>query len=130
MNNDYDRGMDGPRYTMSSFNKDLKKMVGAEIDIADEIDLEPAVKLLLLTDGTQLLAEFTDLFGTDNYQIANVREIKLEETELASRDLSVTYVEWMPLSKSNTFTIPKSFVVLVCEPHEAVSTNYLGTTDG
>jgi hypothetical protein len=130
MNNDYDRGEEGPRYTMSSFNKDLKKMLGADIDIADDLDLEPAVKLILLADGKQLLAEFTDLVGTDKYRISNVREIKLEEAERGSRDLSVTYVEWMPLSKSNTFIIPKSFVVLVCDPHEAVSENYLGTTDG
>jgi len=130
MNNDYDRGMEGPRYTMSSFNKDLKKMVGADIDIADDLDLEPAVKLILLADGKQLLAEFTDLVGTDKYRISNAREIRLEEAEPGSRDLSVTYVEWMPLSKSNTFIVPKSFVILVCEPHEAVSENYLGTTDG
>ena len=128
MNNDYDRGDEGPRYTMSSFNKDLKKMVGElDIDIADQ---EPAVKLLLLNDGTQLLAEFSEIVGTNTYKISNVREIKLQESELDSRDLSVTYVEWMPLSKSNEFIIPASFVVLVCEPHEAVSTNYLGTTDG
>jgi hypothetical protein len=129
MNNDYDRGEEGPRYTMSSFNTDLRKMVGADIDIADESVLEPELKLLLLADGKQLLAEFTDLIGTDKYRISNVREI-IEEVELGSKDLSVTYVQWMPLSKSNTFIIPKSFVILVCEPHEAVSENYLGATDG
>jgi len=112
MNNDYDRGP-------------------SVVDVTPiQEDLKPAVKLILLNTGQQLLAEFTELEGTDKYRISNVREIQLEEVKPGSKDLTVSYGEWMPLSKSNTFDIPRSIVVVVTEPHDVVSDNYLGAIDG
>ncbi len=128
MNNDYDRGEEGPRYTMSSFNKDLK---GVEIDIADP-EPELVVGLFLLVDGTTVISHYTESIFDNCYTLDSPLTITVESSSMIDGEFSssISYDHWMPLAKDRVFTIPTSSVITVTEPLDRLVESYTGKNNG
>ena len=69
MNNEYDRGTEeGPRYTMSSFSKDLAPLIDIKDDV---IECEPNLTMFLLVDGTTIISEYRETIPSDSYILDN-----------------------------------------------------------
>ena len=128
MNNDYDRGEEGPRYTMSSFNNDLKSV---EIDIADP-EPELVVGLFLLVDGTTVISHYTESIFDNCYTLDSPLTITVESSSMIDGEYSssISYDHWMPLAKDRVFTIPISSVITVTEPLDRLVESYTGKNDG
>ena len=124
MNNNYDRGpQEGPRYTMSSFGKDLTPL----IDIKDdEIEYEPNLTMFLLVDGTTIISEYRETIPSDSYILDNPLRVTIESTSMVDGNYSsaVTYDDWMPLSKDRVFTIPKSRIITKTQPLDSLVDTY------
>lgn len=131
MNNDYDRGEDGPRYTMSSFNKDLKNVVDTEIDISD-LEPELVVGLFLLVDGTTVISHYTESIFDNCYTLDSPLTITVESSSMIDGEFSssISYDHWMPLAKDRVFTIPNSSVITVTEPLDRLAEYYTGNNNG
>ncbi len=134
MNNDYERGEEQRRYTMSSFNKDLKKMVGTEIDIADEIiePAEPVVGLFLLVDGTTIVSQYTESIQGDTFTLDQPLTATIESSSMVEGTFSssVAYDHWMPLAKGRKFILPKNKVITVSEPLDTLTESYMRNKNG
>lgn len=124
MNNNYDRGAgEGPRYTMSSFNKDLTPLV----DISDsETECEPNVTMFLLLDGTTIISEYKETITGDSYILDNPLLVIIESTAMVDGNYSssVSYDIWLPLSKDRIFTIPKSRIITKTQPLDSLVDTY------
>ena len=124
MNNDYDRDH-GPRYTMSSFNKDLRDLVENPDELIDISDPEPSIKILMLKSGEQIIGELTSSIPAGQYVIHNPKLIQsIAADPNSSQNVTVTFSEWMSLSSDTSFYIPEDFVAIVCDPHPLVKSNY------
>jgi len=138
MNNDYDRGEE-PRYTMTSFNKQL---TSPNIDPVDLLDASPAVKLLLLKSGDTIISVVEEsMCGT---------KLKLKNPRIAafmppgsitttpplcstSSDLCLSSLRlylWMPLAKTRTFDITMGYVVTSTDPIDSLVEIYLESDNG
>lgn len=134
MNNDYDRGDEQPRYTMSSFNEDLRKMVGADIDIADDViePAEPKVGLFLLVDGTTVVSQYSESIYGDTYILDEPLTATIESSSMVEGTFSssVAYDHWMPLSKVRKFVVAKNKVITVTEPLDTLTESYMRNKNG
>ena len=124
MNNDYDRGEEGPRYTMSSFNKDLTPLI--DIDDAED-DSEAIVAMFLLVDGTTIVSHYSESLANASYVLDNPLLVTIESTAMVDGNYSssVAYDVWMPLSKERTFTVPKSRIITKTIPLDTLVGTYL-----
>ena len=115
MNNDYDRG-EPPRYTMTSFNKEI-----SPIDISDPI---PAVKLLLLKSGDTIISVVEESMCGTKLKLKNPRM-----SNTGSGGIAPLYL-WMPLAKTRTFDIRMDYVVTSTDPLDHIAKIYLDNNNG
>lgn len=106
MNNDYDR--DG------SF----------EITITET---EPAVKLVLLLSGEELLSEVVEDIGGNTLTLINPLRVMIHDrTSEDGTTVTTNYVfdQWLPSSKDRRLTVAKSYVAVVTDPIDQLTEAY------
>ena len=114
MNNDYDR-------------ETLTENVTITVDAAQE----PAVKLVIMQSGTQVIAEVSEPLYGDYYILRDPRTVSLQVTTEGGQEVieSISYAAWAPLSADDTFHVYKSAVVSVCNAIESLEQSYRGVTE-
>ena len=85
-------------------------------------------KLLLLLSSEQLIAQVEESIDGKTVTIVDPRMVRLEETVSDGNSVtsSVSFSEWMPLSKDRRFTLPSSYVVSITNPLDTLVETYLG----
>ena len=133
MNNDYDRG-ELPRYTMTSFNKEI-----SPVDISDPT---PSVKLLLLKSGETIISFVEESMCGTKVKLKNPRIVAfmppgsittLPPLCSTASDLSLSSLRlylWMPLAKTRTFDIRMDYIVTSTDPLDSLIESYLESDNG
>ena len=111
MNNDYDRG-ESPRYTMTSFNKEI-----SPIDISDPT---PAVKLLLLRSGDTIISVVEESICGTKFKLKNPRMANAYRV-----GMNDPLYPWMRDAKTRTFDIKMDYVVTSTDPIDHLAKIYL-----
>ena len=119
MNNDYDRG-ELPRYTMTSFNKEL-----SPIEISDPI---PGVRLLLLRSGETIISIVEESLCGNKLTLINPRSVFIETA--GENNTTVMFGDWMPLALTRTFDISADYVVTSTAPLDSLLESYLENDNG
>jgi len=120
MNNDYDRGEE-PRYTMTSFNKEISPI----IDISDPV---PTVRLLLLKSGETVISVVDFSLDETKITLVNPRTVCIEAA--GENNTTVMFGDWMPLAQNRTFTISVDYVVTSAEPLDSLFESYWENING
>ena len=120
MNNDYDRG-ESPRYTMTSFNKDISPV----IDISDPL---PTVRLLLLKSGETIISFVEESMCGTKLTLKNPRTVFIESA--GENNTTVMYGDWMPLANTRDFVISADYVVTLTYPLDSLFESYLENNNG
>ena len=119
MNNDYDRGEE-PRYTMTSFNKEI-----SPIEISEPI---PTVRLLLLKSGETVISIVEESLCETKLTLVNPRIVFIESA--GETNTTVMFGDWMPLAQNRTFTISADYVVTSVEPLDSLFESYWEKNNG
>ncbi len=119
MNNDYDRGEE-PRYTMTSFNKEI-----SPVDISDPT---PTVKLLLLKSGETIVSCVEESMCGTKLALKNPRTVFIEAA--GENNTTVVFGDWMPLAQNRTFDIRTDYVVTSVEPLDSLTESYWENNNG
>jgi hypothetical protein len=92
------------------------------------------VKLLLLKSSEDVIADVKELIVEDRvigYQLANPYRVSLnksevlfEETTSSTRNVSITFFPWIPLSHDKEIPIPSDWVVTMVEPVKQLIESY------
>ncbi|AOV62099.1 hypothetical protein BOW86_gp175 [Synechococcus phage S-CAM7] len=119
MNNDYDRGEE-PRYTMTSFNKEI-----SPIEISEPI---PTVRLLLLKSGETVISIVEESLCGTKLTLVNPRIVLIESA--GDNNTTVMFGDWMPLAQNRTFDIRTDYVVTSTYPLDSLIESYLEKDNG
>ena len=119
MNNDYDRGEE-PRYTMTSFNKEI-----SPVEISEPT---PVLKLLLLKSDETIISVVSESMCGTKLTLENPRKVFIKSAE--DNNMTVLYTDWMPLSSTRTFDIRMDYVVTSTEPLDSLIESYWENNNG
>ena len=119
MNNDYDRG-ESPRYTMTSFNKEI-----SPVDISDPT---PSVKLLLLKSGETVISYVSESMCGTKLTLKNPRTVFIQSSE--ENNTTVLFGDWMPLAQTRAFDIRMDYIVTSTDPLDSLIESYLESNNG
>ena len=130
MNNDYDRGEE-PRYTMTSFNKEI-----SPIDISDPVPnvkfsadvTSQGVRLLLLKSGETIVSIVEESMCGTKLTLKNPRTVFIEAA--GETNTTVMFGDWMPLAQNRTFNISVDYVVTSVEPLDSLFESYWESDNG
>ena len=130
MNNDYDRGEE-PRYTMTSFNKEI-----SSIDISDPVPnvkfsedvMCSSTKLLLLKSGETIVSVVRESMCGTKLTLKNPRTVCIEAA--GETNTTVMFGDWMPLAQNRTFNISADYVVTSVEPLDSLFESYWENNNG
>ena len=113
MNNDYDR-----------------EFLSDTIELGD-VSYDPAIKLVIMNSGTQVIAEVIEYMHADYYTLIDPRTVQLEITTENGQETieSISYSAWAPLSADKTFQVYKSAVVSVCNAIPSLEESYKGARE-
>ena len=84
---------------------------------------EPEVNLFLLKSGETLISEYRLSLTAQAYFLNNPRVVTLEDT-------TVSFTDWMPLSKERDFTVSQDWVVCRSNPLDTLVESYRGSQNG
>lgn len=92
----------------------------------------PVVKLVVLLNGEQILAEVVEGIGTDKVTLKNPLCVSLQA--LADNgdedEATVSYAAWLPLSADRDIVVERSSVITICDPAPSLVDSYLEGING
>ena len=133
MNNKYDRELSHQEYIDAGYEMtadgfwvpaDPAELAGC-VDITIE-GSEPAVKLLLLLNGEEIISEVVENLYSDTVKVINPLRVMVQATSSNGNERSSTiaFTDWMPLSQSREIEVNKSFIVSITDPIDTLVESY------
>ena len=112
-------------------NNDYDREPLVETVTLTEDSTEAAVKLVIMSSGSTVIAEVVEHMYADYYTLIDPRTVHMEMTSENGQDTisSISYTPWAPLSADKTFQVYKSAVVSICNPIESLELSYKGVTE-
>ena len=118
MNNDYDREL--------SPNTGAINLMTEACEIMNTAD--PVVKLVVLKTNETILSEVRESLDGSTIELIDPRVVILQAARPSedgeSTTTSISYTDWLPLSKERNFVMSKDHVVLITEPIESLTQSY------
>ena len=98
------------------------------IESIDIMKAEPSVKLVLLKSNETLISEVHESLDGSTIELIDPRVVLLQAARPSedgeSTTTSISYTDWLPLSKDRNFTMSMDNVILVTEPIESLTQSY------
>ena len=99
--------------------------------MTESIDLmkaEPSVKLVVLKSNETIISEVRESLDGSTIHLIDPRVVLLQAARPSadgeSTTTSISYTDWLPLSKDRNFVMSMDNVILVTEPIESLTQSY------
>ena len=94
----------------------------------DLMSVEPVVKLVVLKTNETIISEVRESLDFATVELIDPRVVILQAARPSedgeSTTTSISYTDWLPLSKDRNFVISSDHVVLITEPIESLTLSY------